>query len=166
MNAEFLHHLTLHFPIVLTLVWAVVGLWSLTDESETHRELLRWGGWLTAGLVTITVVSGILAAPGWFGGEGSEGLRDHRNLGLTSWVVIIIAAFGYELGVRLSQKALRIFAVGVWCVACFSVIGTGHWGGSELHPEPVPWLEEESSDERDDSDNRKPTDRETTGTDS
>jgi hypothetical protein len=149
MNAAFLHHLTLHFPIVLTLIWAVVGVWSLLgDETPTHRTLIRWGGWITLALVTITVVSGLFAAPGWFGGEASEGLRDHRNLGLTTWCVILIATIGYHIGDTKEARPFRVFGIGIWLVAVFSVVGTGHWGGSELHPEPVPWLEsdEEASE--------------------
>ena len=150
MTAEFIHHVTLHFPIVLTIVWAIVGLWSLRDETATHRTLLRWGGWLTMIAATVVVVSGIVAAPGWFGQEGSEGLRHHRNLGLTSWCVMVAATLAYDRGVRRDLRALRMFAIGAWCVAAFSVVGTGHWGGSEEHPDSVPWLDAPESEASED----------------
>lgn len=139
MWPEFIHHITLHFPIVLALVIAGVGLWSLKDEAPQLRKFVRWVGWVCFAFTTVVVVSGIIAAPGWLGGDGSPDLSHHRNLGLTTWVVVAIATFGYEYGVREDIADWRKFAVGIWCVASFAVIGTGHWGGTEQHQDKLPW---------------------------
>lgn len=145
MWPEFLHHLSLHFPIVLGLVLAAVGVWSWRSETPELRILMRVMGWIAFALTTAAVVSGIWAAPGWFGGEGSDRLAHHRNLGVTTWVVVAIAAFSYEHGFRNDSSDWRKFGVGLWCVVAFGVIGTGHWGGSEEHTDAVPWLEDEAA---------------------
>jgi hypothetical protein len=152
MWPDFIHHLSLHFPIVLTLVLAGVGVWSLRSETDELRTLIRSLGWIALAMTTVAVVSGILAAPGWFGGEGSDRLGHHRNLALTTWVVVLIATLGYDYGVRKDHSDWRKFAVGIWCVAAFGVIGTGHWGGSEEHTDVVPWMEAESSPDDDTAD--------------
>ncbi len=144
MWAQYFHHITLHFPIVLTMVIAAVGVWSLKDDAPQLRFFLRWVGWACFAMTTVTVVAGIIAAPGWFGGEGTEALSHHRNLGVTTWVVMALAASSYEWGVRQGSSDWRKFAVGVWCVTVFSVIGTGHWGGTELHREDLPWTQDET----------------------
>ena len=145
MWPEFVHHLALHFPIVLSLTLAGIGVWSLRADTTELHALMRVLSWLTLGLTTVAVVSGILAAPGWFGGEGSQRLSHHRNLGLTTWAAVVLATFAYEHGVRFDSPDWRKFAVGVWCVAAFGVIGTGHWGGSEEHTDSVPWMQEEAA---------------------
>lgn len=139
MWSEFLHHITLHFPIVLTLVVAGVGLWSLRDEIPQFQLFIRGVGWMCFAMTTVTVISGIIAAPGWFGGEGTAELSHHRNLGLTAWIVMGVAAFSYEKGIREAHTDWRKFGVGVWCVAAFAVVGAGHWGGTELHKDKLPW---------------------------
>jgi hypothetical protein len=135
----YIHHTFLHAPIVLSFVWAAVGLYSLSHESDATTAILRWGGWITFGLTSVTALSGIIVAPGWLGGAGSEGLTHHRSLGVVSWVAVGIASWAYDKGVRRESSDWRHFAVGVWCVASLSVIGTGHWGAAERHPEVVPW---------------------------
>lgn len=151
MWPDFLHHLSLHFPIALSLVLAGVGLWTLRTDTHELQVVMRVIGWLALALTTVAVISGILAAPGWFGGEGSERLSHHRNLGLTTWVAALIATLGYEAGYRRDSTDWRRFAVGVWCVVAFGAIGTGHWGGSEEHTDVVPWLEEESTNAPDEA---------------
>lgn len=145
MKSSFIHHLSLHFPIVLAFVLAGVGLWSLREESAQLRRFMRVVGWACFGFVTVATVTGILAAPGWFGGDGSPALSHHRNLGVSVWVVMAIAAFSYEWGVRSAVADLRKFAVGVWCVAAFGVVGAGHWGGVDRHPDEIPWRVDGSS---------------------
>lgn len=145
MWSSFLHHLTLHFPIVLSMVLAVVGLWSLRADSAQFRQMMRVGGWICFALTTVAAISGIAAAPGWFGGDGSAGLAHHRSLGVTAWALIAIAAFSYEWGVQKGEGDWRKFAVGVWCLAVFAVVGAGHWGGTERHPEELPWTEVEAA---------------------
>jgi hypothetical protein len=142
MWAEFLHHLTLHFPIVLSMVVASVGLWSLRDDAPQLRAFVRWAGWICLAFTTVTVAAGVIAAPGLLGGEGPDALSHHRNLGVTTWVVTAIAAAGYEFGMRRGIDDWRKFGVGVWCVVVLGVIGTGHWGGTELHEDKLPWTEE------------------------
>jgi len=144
MWAEYLHHVTVHFPLVLSIALAGVGLWSLhTDPTDQLDPVIRWGGWGAFALACVAVVSGVITAPGWFGGDGSVGLRHHRDLGLTSLSVFAFAAYTFETFARGGHRDWRRVAIGAWCVAAFSTIGTAHWGGSELHRDTVPWLEDE-----------------------
>ena len=145
--APYLHHLAIHVPITLSFALAAVGLYALrsTNWEEIPAvidPILRYGGWLVALATTVAVVTGVVAAPGWFGGEDTVGLRHHRDLALTAWCVIVLAAYSYEKALRGGHPDWKKFAVGCWCVATFGVVGAAHWGGSELHTETVPWLEE------------------------
>jgi hypothetical protein len=150
MWSQFLHHLSLHFPIVLVFLLAGIGLWTwIEGETERLRRLLRVVGWCAFAATTATVVSGTWAAPGWLGGGGSEGLSHHRWMGWTTWCVVGLAAWMFERGERESRPDLRRLSIGLWCVATFSVMGTGHWGGAEEHPEVVPWLSESPEPHRD-----------------
>ncbi|MBA2664585.1 MAG: hypothetical protein H0U74_20025 [Bradymonadaceae bacterium] len=140
---EYLHHLSVHFPIVLAMVLAAIGLYSLKRDTPELRTLIRWTGWTTLALTTVALVSGIIAAPGWFGGDGSPELTHHRDLAITAWCTIALATYAYDHGHRHDIRDLRTFAITIWLVATFAVIGTGHWGGSTLHPESVPWAAQE-----------------------
>ena len=142
MWAPYLHHITVHFPIVLTIVLALTGIWSLYRDSDALEELMRWIGWVVVAAAGLAVVSGLVAAPGLFGTEGSAGLRHHRDLGLTALGVAALAAYSFERYARGGHADWHKFAVGLWCVAAFAVVGTAHWGGSELHPDKVPWIEQ------------------------
>ena len=136
------HHILLHFPIVLPFVISVIGILALVTQTDDTQPLLRWFGWATFILTTLTVVTGLVGAPGWIGEEGSQTLGNHRNLGLTVWVLAGIAAKTFDIGVKTDAGDWRKFAVGVWCVTAFTVVGTGHWGGSEVHADKIPWQEQ------------------------
>jgi hypothetical protein len=137
---EYLHHITVHFPIVLSMAMAAVGLYShlRADTPELHT-VLRYGGWITLLFTSLAAISGIISAPGLLGGGGEADLSHHRNLGVATWIVVALGAYGYEQGVRRQYRDWRGFAVAMWCIAVFGVIGTGHWGGSGLHGDSVPW---------------------------
>jgi len=139
MIAEWLHHVTLHFPIVMTFALAGLGAWTMREESERTVSFIRWAGWATFALTTVAVVAGILSAPGWLGGDGPKVLSDHRDLGVTAWFVVGLAAWGYDHGVRHSDREFRLFGVAIWAVASFAVIGAGHWGGVGQYPELSPF---------------------------
>jgi uncharacterized membrane protein len=145
MWPEYLHHITVHFPIVLTMAMAATGLYSLRrPDSPDLQVVLRWGGWLTLAMTSIAAISGIISAPGLLGGGGEADLTHHRDLAITTWVVIALGAWSYNMGVRGDQpqqtsRDWRTFAVAMWCIAVFGVIGTGHWGGFGLHGDTIPW---------------------------
>ncbi|MFW5965982.1 MAG: hypothetical protein ACOCV2_00630 [Persicimonas sp.] len=149
MWSQFFHQVTLHFPIVLSLVIAAVGLWSFQDDAPQLRTLVRWAGWICFGITTVTVVAGLFAAPGFFGLEANEALSHHRNLGLTAWVVMGIATISYEWGIREESQDWRHFGVCVWCVTALAVIGAGHWGVTEEHRDSLPWVEEADVESKD-----------------
>lgn len=136
---EYLHHVTLHFPIVMSLVLAAVGVWWVRADEPTLAVILRWGGWFTLAVTTITAISGIVAAPGVLGGDGPQGLSDHRNMGVMTWVVIATAAIAFEAGHRTAGRYTCRFAALCWGAAVFASIGAGHWGGSALHSDKIPW---------------------------
>ena len=136
---KFVHHLTLHFPIVMTMALAALGAWTMREESPATRSFLRWAGWATLALTTAAAVAGVLAAPGPLGGQGPEVLRDHRDLGVTAWCVIALAAWAYDQGERREDALWRRFGVATWGVGALAAIGAGHWGGLGEHAEVVPF---------------------------
>lgn len=135
MWPEFIHHLTLHFAIVLPMALAAVGLWSLKAGDGRYTALLRWGGLVTLALTVLTAVTGLLAG-GFAGGE--DHLIHHRYLGIMTTIVVAIAAVSYDYGVRRDSADWRSYGVGVWCVATFSTIGAGHWGVLAEHGDIIP----------------------------
>ena len=136
MWPDFLHHLSLHFTIVVPMALAVVGAISLRHPSPGWTGLLRWGGHIALLMATITVATGLLAG-GFSGGE--EALQHHRYLGVLTFLVIALAALSFEGGLRRQSTDLQQFAIGLWWVASFSVIGAGHWGGVSVHPDVIPF---------------------------
>lgn len=136
MWADFVHHLTLHFTIVLPMVLAMAGLYSLRSDDEVLVPLIQWTGLFTLAVATITVATGLVAG-GFSGGE--EALQHHRYLGIMTFCVIAIAAIAYDQGVRRDITDLRAYGVTIWWVASVSVIGTGHYGGLGGHLDVVPF---------------------------
>lgn len=134
MWPEFIHHLTLHFAIVLPMVLAASGSYALRRDHEAFMPLLRWGGLVTLAITAITVIAGLIAG-GFSGGE--EVLRHHRYLGILTFVVVALAAISYDMGVRREIADLRSFAIAAWWVASLSVIGAGHWGTLGEHADVV-----------------------------
>ena len=137
MWAEILHHLTLHFPIVLTMVLAATGLYARrSEQGEALLPLMRYGGLITLALTTVATVSGLIAG-GFTGGE--EALQHHRYLGILSFVVIAAAALSFEFGLRHQNRDLRTFGTYLWWIAVFAVIGAGFWGGLGAHGDLTPF---------------------------
>lgn len=137
--AKYLHHITLHVPLVASAMLAILGLLARGDEPETLQRFLRWIGWAVFGVTTVTVIAGILVAPGWLGGEGSSDLSHHRDLALTTWFVMGLAAGCYDKGIREGERDMRMYGIAMWWVTTFAVVGAGHWGASTHRPELVPW---------------------------
>jgi hypothetical protein len=137
--AEYIHHVTLHFPIVLSIVLAAVGIWWVRTDDARLGVFLRFAGWAAFGLATLAMVSGIIAAPGLLGGDGPPELSDHRYMGIVVWVASGIAATAFELGRREENAYVQRFGALCWCAVAFAAIGAGHWGGSTLHSDSVPW---------------------------
>lgn len=136
---EYIHHVTLHFPIVGSMFLAAIGVWWVRTDDVRLGVLLRHAGWVVFVATTAAAVSGILSAPGVLGGDGPQVLSDHRNMGVTTWCVVAIAAIAFEAGVRQQVDYLKRFAALCWCAAAFAVIGAGHWGGSGVHSDKIPW---------------------------
>lgn len=142
MWPEFLHHLTLHFAIVLPMVMAALGTVALrpanlpvTPEAPL-TFILRTGGALTF-LATAAAVATGLATAGFSG--GAEHLEHHRYLGILSFVVIFVAALAFEVGCRQDIDDLKRFGLRAWWIATFAVIGAGHFGGLGEHLDSVPF---------------------------
>jgi hypothetical protein len=136
---EYIHHVTVHVPLVASAVLAVVGTYWLKTNSEDVSPIVRWLGWGTFIVTTLAVISGILAAPGGFGGDGPKVIADHRNLALTTYWAMGTAVIAFEWGHRIESLPTKRFGALVWWAVMFGAIGTGHWGGSSLHSDVVPW---------------------------
>ena len=136
---EYIHHLTLHFPIAGSMLLAGVGIWWVRTDDPTLARLVRVVGWIVFAATTAAAVSGVAAAPGILGGDGPQTLSDHRNMGITLWCVVAIAAIAFEVGLRKDEPYVKRFAALVWCAAAFGAVGAGHWGGSALHSDKIPW---------------------------
>ena len=136
MWPDFIHHLSLHFAIVLPMALAAGGTYERRCEIDALIPLIRWGGVVALVMTCVAVVSGLLA--GGFSG-GDETLQHHRYLGILTLVAVAIAAVGYDQAVRRKISDLQSFAVGMWWVASFAVIGAGHWGGIGEHSDVIPF---------------------------
>lgn len=137
MWPNYLHHLALHFAIVLPMVLALIGAFT-SNETTEHPVIpyLQWGGWLALAAILIAVVTGLAAADM---SEAADTLRHHRNLGILTLLVVLLAAVTYDQGVRRQVVNLRRFGIGAWWIASLSVIGTGHFGGLTEHAEVIPF---------------------------
>ncbi len=133
------HHVTLHVPLTIPAVLAALGLWMWRDESARHVTFIRWVGLGCLAATTLAMVAGILSAPGFLGGDGSETLRDHRDLGVTAWSVVMLASLSYDYGVRKEDVLWRRLGVCWWAVAALAGLGAGHWGGLHEHAKHIPF---------------------------
>lgn len=136
MWPEFVHHVTSHFAIVLPMVLAGLGLYSLRRDDSVLIEIIRWGGDATLVLTAITAATGLYAG-GFTGGE--EHLQHHRYLGVLTLITAGIAAVSYDRGAARDIGDLRQFGVAVWWVTAFATIGAGHWGVLGEHADIVPF---------------------------
>lgn len=137
MWPEFLHHITLHFPIVLTLVLAATATFAPHEDNQDVLQLLRYGGLFTLGVTVITAASGLVAA-GFSGGDST--LEHHRYLGILATLTIALAALSVEIGCRTENKDLRSFGLLTWWAAALATVGAAHWGSWAEHPEIIPFL--------------------------
>ncbi|MFB6263621.1 MAG: hypothetical protein ABEL76_08370 [Bradymonadaceae bacterium] len=148
MWARYLHHLSLHVPIVLIPAVAAVGTYHHFVGGERVLRIVRWAGWGAFLATAVAVLSGALGAPAGFAGEPYAALRHHRDLALTTLAVAGLAVWAFEKGVRRDHADWRAFAVGVWWVAALGVVGTAHWSGATVHADSVPWIEGQKAEGR------------------
>lgn len=135
-----LHHLSIHVPIVGAVALAVLGAWgNRRPDDETLWRILRWGGWATAAVTFVAVVSGMITADEFWTAEGPYVLIHHRNLGLTGFACVFVAAVAQEWGTRANSERIRRFGALVWIAAAIAMVGAGHWGGSGVHSDRIPW---------------------------
>ena len=139
---KYLHHITIHFPIVLLMVMAALGLWSLRHDIQPMQKAVHIGGWAAFALTSVAIITGLLTAPGTLGFGGDANLDHHRNLALTTWAITGLGAWSYHKGIQDTERDWRMFGVMMWCVAAFAVLGAGHWGGASHNKEIVPWYDQ------------------------
>ena len=139
MWADYLHHITVHFPIVMSFVLAGVGTWSVRDPAPQLVGFVRIGGAATLLITSVAVVAGLLITPEAPSDALTYDLGHHRNLGLTAWFAMAAAVGAYEYGVRHDEPGARGFGALAWWAIALAVVGAAHWGGSTLHGEVMPW---------------------------
>jgi hypothetical protein len=134
-----LHHVTIHVPIVGTLGLGLVGIWLNREPHDVLWKLMRWAGWATAGVSLVAVVSGMVTADEFWTADGPYVLIHHRNLGLTGMACALVAAGAVEWGMRTGSDRIRRFGALCWLAAALAMVGAGHWGGSGVHSDRIPW---------------------------
>lgn len=139
MWADYLHHITVHFPIVMSFVLAGVGTWSLHDPAPQLTGFMRVGGGATLLITSVAVISGLLITPDTLTEVLVYDLGHHRNLGLSAMAAMVSAVGAYEYGVRRDEAGARGFGALAWWAVALAVLGAAHWGGSTLHADRVPW---------------------------
>lgn len=151
---SWLHHVSIHVPLVMTMVLSVFGVWINLRSKHGHRpendtdadailwKTLRFGGWATLIVTLIAVISGMLTADEFWTEDGPMVLIHHRNLGLTGFACVFVAVGATEWGMRRAQEKVRRFGAICWLAAGFAMIGAGHWGGSGVHSDRIPWQQE------------------------
>lgn len=135
----YLHHVILHFPIVLLPTVAGIGLYAVGKQSAPLYTLLRVVSWVSVGFMLLAMISGWLSAPGHVSPEQLGRLEHHRDLALTVGVVGVVAGGCVERGARSQSRDWWVAGVGFWCIAAFGILGVGHWGGSMLNADLVPF---------------------------
>lgn len=138
----YLHHITVHFPIVLAFVMAGVGVWYLKVGHAPLLILLRVVGAAAFAITTVAVISGFVSAEAFWTADGPHVLIHHRNLGLLAWFAMAIAAGATEWGCRNDETRVARFGILTWCAVALAAVGAGHWGGSGVHSDRVPWQDE------------------------
>ncbi|MEZ4462905.1 MAG: hypothetical protein R3E66_24890 [bacterium] len=134
-----LHHVSIHAPLALSFALAVLGVWVNRRDDETVWTILRFGGWFVVFGTVLAVVSGLVTADEFWTDDGPYVLIHHRNLGLTGLFSVVTAAVAVEWGYRTHQQRVRRFGALVWIAAALAMMGAGHWGGSGVHSDRVPW---------------------------
>lgn len=118
---------------------AGIGVVYVRKPAENLETILRFAGWFIALASVTAMVSGILAAPDWVRIGGPEELDHHRYMGIMVGVCALVCAIAFEFGVRQSSDYLKRFSALTWFAVFFGAVGTGHWGGSVVHSDRVPW---------------------------
>ena len=143
MWAPYLHHITVHFPIVMSLALAAVGIWYLRAGHAPLLVAVRFAGAATLVITSVSVVAGFLSAEPYWTTDGPDVLIHHRNLGLLVWVVMATGVGAMEWGLKNDDDRVTRFGVVVWIAVAFAAIGAGHWGGSGVHSDIIPWQSNE-----------------------
>lgn len=142
MWSEFIHHLFLQVPATGTIGLAILGVVYVRNPAENLEQLLRFLGWGLFVVTTGAALSGILSAPGILGGDGPGELSHHRNFGVMVFMLVGTSAIGFEIGMR-NPSVFSIYikkaAALVWIAAAISAFAAGHWGGSVVHSDQIPW---------------------------
>lgn len=136
MWPEFLHHITLHFPIVLSLGLAITGHLARTRGSDDLLSLTHYAGLFTLAITLLTAFSGFAAA-GLSGGDPL--LIHHRYLGSLAAITIAIATLSVHFGIRRNIPDLTSFGLLSWWAAALATTGAAHWGSLAEHPELIPF---------------------------
>ncbi len=142
MWPEYIHHLFLQVPTTGTIGMAVLGIVYVKKPAENLEQLLRFFGWALFFVSTVTAISGILSAPGILGGDGPDELSHHRNFGVMVFLLVGFATIGFEVGFRSTSSFshyIKKAASLMWIGAAVSAFAAGHWGGSVVHSDQIPW---------------------------
>ncbi|GEM_PF-1867288 len=142
MWPEYLHHLFLQIPISGAIGLSILGVAYVRQPAQNLEKLLRYMGWGLFFCIIAASVSGILSAPGALGGAGPEELSHHRNMGLMVFFFAASSAIAFEVGIRDQTSAsqyIKKTAALMWIAVALSAVGAGHWGGSVVHSDQIPW---------------------------
>lgn len=139
---EYIHHLLLQIPGTGTIGLAIIAVIYVKKPAENLEQLLRLLGWLMFFVTTLAAFSGIMSAPGILGGNGPEELSHHRNFGVMVFLLVAASTIGFEIGIRSASTSamyIKKAASLIWIGAAVSAFAAGHWGGSVVHSDQIPW---------------------------
>lgn len=134
-----LHHTSIHVPLVMSTVLGILGIWVNRRDDQTVWVILRIAGWATTATTLVAVVSGLATATEFWTEVGPDVLIHHRNLGILGFVSMLTAVGSIEYGLRTNSQRVRRFGALCWIAVALSMVGAGHWGGSGVHSDRIPW---------------------------
>ena len=148
MNATWIHHTILHFPIALLTTAALAHVLALVH---------RWHGWRITGGVAlllgtaaaiVAVISGVLAQErALAGGIPAAVINLHLTAAIIASslaVATVVVWIAFAARRRLSVTGPAALVAALTVVAAGAVAVAGHFGGSMLHPgiAPLPEVRE------------------------
>ena len=134
MNIGELHVVIVHFPIALAVCAVLADLLWLATRKDSFKNAGMYCLVLAAISALPVVITGLIKVWGRdYGGDYLYIVTVHKYLGITSFVIAVVAA-GIRLGCRQGMKKWWLASYGILMLAlavCIAI--TSHYGGMLVH---------------------------------